>query len=240
MRILYDKSLNSADVSATNENPNFPIENINHPFVSKKFKSLLGSSLITGIFDNEISIDSFGIAFHNVDEMTLSLYDSGDSLLYQEIISVAEFKKLDMYYFNLVENVKYFTLSADSLQLNLEIGAVKIGKVLEMPSFLGDPEVGDVLNSDITVTPEGQVLGVKRSILFAPSFSFPEVSSLESKNIDKMVSEVGNIDKIFIDIYEDTPDELPPFCGRITEKNKTKINKEGVSYSMTMSFREVR
>ena len=80
MRVLYENYLDNATLSATNENPAYPVENIIDFYLEKPFKSIGNSSVITCNLDTVKTINSVGYGYHDLDSMNIKFKDSLDFL----------------------------------------------------------------------------------------------------------------------------------------------------------------
>ena len=83
MTILFDGKVRTATaISATNPSINYPAENIQHPFLAKRFQGSTSSSVITITLDEAVTIDCFFYALHNLNALTAVLKsDSSLSLI---------------------------------------------------------------------------------------------------------------------------------------------------------------
>ena len=75
MRILYKNKLETAALTATTINVNFPLSNILSEQLATPFRATDNSVTITGVFDTPAVVNAIGIAGHNVTAWTCRLYD---------------------------------------------------------------------------------------------------------------------------------------------------------------------
>ena len=59
MKILFDNILEDSTLSATNESLNYPVANLGHPFLEKRFQSTTTTSTITADWTTDQCISCF-------------------------------------------------------------------------------------------------------------------------------------------------------------------------------------
>ncbi len=109
MKVLFNNDLESATISATSENINYPVKNIVDPFLRARFQSLGNSSVITYEFDSNKCMSSFFLAHHNINCYKLVLIDWADNVLYTEENHSVE--DIESTHFNTVQNVRKIELT---------------------------------------------------------------------------------------------------------------------------------
>ena len=80
MRISYENLLKSSTISATNENANYPVENVYHRWQRKTFKATT-TSVITAVLDDVVSLSSVILDYHNLTSCSVAFYDYADVLI---------------------------------------------------------------------------------------------------------------------------------------------------------------
>ena len=88
MKILFGNLLPLATLSALGVSVNYPLDNLNHPFLKKKLQqSIDGSSgmpdasALTLTWSSDQTIDAIVAGYSNATLYTLKLYDSGSTLM---------------------------------------------------------------------------------------------------------------------------------------------------------------
>jgi hypothetical protein len=79
MRILYNNLLETATLSATNENANYPVENVYDSTLQTKFKTTTSSTVITATLAEASTVSTFAFGAHNILTAAVKLTDTGAS-----------------------------------------------------------------------------------------------------------------------------------------------------------------
>ena len=77
MKILYDNYIESATLSATNEDGAYPVENLFDEYLIAPFKSISGASVVTLEFAINKTVSSIALGYHNLTSASYVLQDSG-------------------------------------------------------------------------------------------------------------------------------------------------------------------
>ena len=81
MKVLFDNRLKESTITGLYQNDNFPVENLDHMFLYKKYKSTTYVDTITITFDDVETINSIFYGYSNVATMEVKLYNSSNTLL---------------------------------------------------------------------------------------------------------------------------------------------------------------
>ena len=76
MRVLYDNLLESATLSATNQDANYPIANVVDTTLLTNFKATATGSVITCTLASASTISCFAFGNHNINTLSIKLTDS--------------------------------------------------------------------------------------------------------------------------------------------------------------------
>ncbi len=216
MKILFDNLLASATLSAGGTSLNYPLSNLLHAFLKKKFQQTVdGSSgmpdadaLTLTWLSNQI-VDSIFIGYSNATLFTLKLYGSTGTLLYTKT-----FTDLEMgVSFAAVSGVRSAKLLLDDelglASMTVYLGGLGIGQSYIMPDPLNDWTLEQIDNSIGDTTLDGQVLGQYIEPLRSYSFNFKiGLRSIYSAVYNK-VKALGRYTPVFCAPFEDAMDEVP-------------------------------
>jgi len=235
MRILFNNVFENASFLATNESLNYPVTNLAHPFLRKRFQSTSTSSVVTASFTSDQVMSCLFYGFHNFTSMTVVFKNSGGSTLLT--LNITSPDDIGVEYFTTLTTVRsvVFTITGIS---GFYLGGVGGGACYAMPDPLAAYSPGNADNSDFVETPDGQTLQNYVEPLREYEFGFRDQTGVVYPEINSMYRSVGVGKPIYIDIYEDNRDKEPPIYGKIM-KSLTFPYKPR-RYGFTLKIREAR
>jgi hypothetical protein len=77
MRILYNNLLETSTMVATNEDANYPVENVHDTTLLTEFRADTNSSTITATLASASTVSCLAFGNHNIDTLQVTLTDSG-------------------------------------------------------------------------------------------------------------------------------------------------------------------
>ncbi len=196
MRILYKNKLETAALTATTLNGNFPLSNILSEQLATPFRATDNSVTITGVFDTPAVVNAIGIAGHNVTAWTCRLYDDTGLIAEQSRTAL----KSDTMYFSdsPVTKVEIALSGADTV----EVGRIIVGTYIQMPNPLAYYSEQLVVTNERTDTQFGAVYGSDGVLLRQLSPSFTAVPHTKFVQIATMMFDVRNCRGLFVDMTE--------------------------------------
>ena len=230
MRISYDNLLKTATISATNENANYPIENVFHRWQRKTFKATT-TTVITAVLDDITDITSVVLDYHNLTSCTVSFYNYADALI--------DTWAMDMTYntpthYGTVIDVAKVVLTCESI-VDIEIGTIFIGDSLYFP-IQANQDIPLRSSDVLSVSSDRQTSGRKGSVTRAGTITIPLLTSTERKSIEEVFYEMGLIEPFFIDLWDDSHSDFEPIYGTFTSEISVTHMEEGDTISF--SFEE--
>ena len=246
MRILFDSLLSDASLSAGGTSLNYPLANLNHAFLKKKFQQIVdGSSgmpdsdALTLTWNTDQVIDSIFVGYSNATLFTLKLYDSADTLLSTQTFTDAEMGKV----FTAVSDVRYAKLLMDdetgSSAMTVYLGGLGIGVSYVMPDPINDWSFGQVDNSIGTTTLDGQVLGQYIEPLKVHPFNFKTSSRATFFEVYGKIKTLGKYTPIFYAPFESAMATVPAMYA-IIEGGFESPSKDDNIFSFSLTFSEAR
>ena len=146
MRTLYNNLLEDATLSATNEDANYPIENVYDTTMRSLFKADTNSSVITATLSEASTVSCFAFGAHNIDTLTITLTDSSmATTVYTYTASDLKFSSAiprKMVYETAVTDVTEIEYDITSVT-TLYIGALSAGGYDQWPYFSKAPKLGN-------------------------------------------------------------------------------------------------
>ncbi len=217
MRILYKNKLETAALTATTVNVNFPLSNILSEQLATPFRATDNSVAITALWDSAVLVNAVGLAGHNIKTWTCRVYD-GSGLL-DEKTSLA--LKTDTMYFDDLPAAKIeIALTGDDV---IEVGRIIVGEHLQMPNPMAYYSEQLVISNERTDTQFGAVYGSDGVLLRQLSPSFVAVPHTKFVQIARMVNETRNCRALFVDMTEGNHTYKEPLYAT--------LDMEGVGYN---------
>ena len=244
MRILSTNLLDTATLSALGTSVNYPLDNLNHPFLKKKFQQTVDgssgmpdASALTLTWVADQIIDTIIVGYSNATLFTLKLYDSASTLLYTATFSNAEMGAT----FAAVPGVRSAKLLLDDQSadnpMTVYLGGLGIGASYVAPHPIND-WTHDLIDNSFGVTSlDGQVQGQYMEPLRAHVYNFVTASFAVFQAIQAMVKSVGKYTPIWVAPFEQAMATVPPMYA-IMEMSSPK--KADNAYSWTLTFTEAR
>jgi hypothetical protein len=230
MRISYDNLLKTATLTATNENANYPIENVYHRWQRKTFKAS-DTSIIDIALDDVADITSVIIDYHNLTDCTVDFYDSLDGVIDTWV--------MDMSYncsarYGLVPDVSRMVITCASI-VDIEIGSIFVGPSLYFP-IESNQSIPLKSSDSVAVSSDRQTSGRKGSVTRAGTITIPLLTSTQRKSIEGVFYEMGLIEPFFIDLWDTSHSDFEPLYGTFTSEISVTHMEEGDTISF--SFEE--
>jgi hypothetical protein len=261
MRILFDNLIFTATLSAGGTSINYPLSNLVHSFLVKKFQQTVdGTPIVTyedtpityegedvtfrGMddndaltltWDNDKIIDFIGIGYSNALYFTLRLYNSSDEIMFTKEFTSDEMGAI----FTPVSGVRKakIFLDDDTDPMTVYVGKVGIGKTYTMPDPINDWDSEITDNSFGTTGTDGQIQGQYIEPYEAYTFNFA-IDTLAQKNaIKALVKNLGKMTPAFVIPFEGKMDVIQPLYATIAYSSPSK---EDNVYRFTLTITEAR
>ena len=233
MRILFNNVFEDASFSATNESLNYPVPNLAHPFLRKRFQSSSTTSLITALFTEDQSMSCFFYGYHTLTTIVVVFKNSGGGTLLT--LNITSPEDIGVEWFSTLTTVRSVDITITGAS-GVFLGGVGSGLCYQMPDPLANYDPGNADNSDFIESPHGQTLQTYIEPLRELEFGFRE---LELKGeIDSRYKSVGVGKPLFFDLYEDNRDKEPPIYGKIVRSLNFPYSPR--RYNFKLQIREAR
>ncbi len=200
MKISYDNILNDATLSTDSPNPNRKVENIIHPYLTKKYEAIDTSVKITAEFDELQSANHLVYGNHNIDTISIDFFDEFDILITNLVFTVYQGNRI--YYFpNTIENISKIEFNFVSTGANIYIGSLFTGIFFELPRFDQGPGYSINIRDSIFESGSGQSAGNRQVNLNEYPFSFSDVNYLKMNEVDLYLKIIQRSIPHWIDPY---------------------------------------
>lgn len=241
MRVSYINRIEDSTLSATNEDLNRPVTNLNHNFLELAFYSNTNESVITATLDNIYDIDHVCYGYHNLSELHIDFYDGGNNLV-ESFYDVEIIPGENIIYFDTILNVKKIIFSCYSDDPLLYVGTFFAGEYFELPNFQQAPPGNIRLSDSRFQTAGGQASGNRKKDIDDISLNFLYITNAERKLIKLYASSQQGSRPHFIDLNPDAHDEEQPFYGVIdsTEIQQDRRRLSNFRYNMNIAYKKSR
>lgn len=236
MKLLYDNKLKAATITATNQNDSFPVSNVTHQFLEKRFQSTTTSSVITILFTADQTISAIGLGFHNLSSGSYVLKNSGGSTLLSGSLAVAY-----------ETDITYFTATAcRSIELTLTSSSVMYvgGIIADNPIYFEyhniDPRFDYLGQDSSSLTRSGQALGYKTKRLNKYRAVLGHLTLAQKQSLYDMLDTVGNSDTFFADLYDEAHTEARPLFCKLEGDGVFRRQSSSNDYVYTVVLQEAR
>jgi len=246
MKILFDNLLPLANFSALGASVNYPLTNLSHPFLKKKFQQTVDgssgmpdASALTLTWAVDHTIDAIVCGYSNAKLFTLKLYDSGSTLLYTKTFTDAEMGAT----FTAVPAVRSAKLLLDtnigSNPMTVYLGGLGIGLATACPDPLYDWKPEYVDNSFGVASLDGQTQGQYIDPLRDSGFKFTTPYKTVLDAIQAGVNNLGKFGKVFVIPFTGAMASVKPIYCTIPDGVES-VGRDGLNYTFGLTFLEAR
>lgn len=249
MKILVTNLLDTATLTAGGTSVNYPLANLNHPFLKKKFQqtvaisggSMSDADALTLAWTTDQIIDMIAVGYTNAETLTLKLYDSADTLLDTQVFTAPSLGAS----FAAVTGVRKAKLlmhdgSTDN-PMTLYLGGLGIGQGYTMPDPVFDWRNDLTDNSFGEITVDGQVSGQYVEPLRTLRFSFVTNDRTVFLYILSLVKDFGKYVPLWLLPFTGTAlATVPALYATIPNGIENQGRDAQYRYTFTLTFQEAR
>jgi hypothetical protein len=210
MKILFDNVMLTATLAALHENANYPVENIQHVFLKKIFKSTQNTDTITATWAADQTVNCFYCAFYNATAIQARFYNAANGLL-QTVNLTASDPGIGFTALTTVRKIEIDLTSAGGTLAYL--GAAGAGAAYTMPNPIADMGNGSTDNSTEDISPDGQVWMNKIPPLRKMELKFIIADTATYEAVKALIEARSR--PIFIDLYSLAHSKYLPMYGII-------------------------
>ena len=238
MRILYDNLLESATLAATNEDANYPVENIHNNSLKIRFQADTNSTVITATLASASTVSTFAFGNHNISTVAVQLTDSvAATTTYNYTASDLQFSSDNK------KAIIYETAVSDIVEIEYTItsavatyvGGLYAGQYLQMPEFAINPKIGKKSTGSTQKSRGGVAFDVPGVTLETFSCTFDNGSITDLNAQQAWFAAVQTYKPTWYDRWEsDDPQIFPPLFAQNTNDVSWIKGQEGLIFD---SFR---
>jgi len=244
MRIFHDNKIFSAELTASSENLNLPVENLQKFQTIAKFRTVVKSNQWVKIAGN-ITANSFWILNHNLTSSAVvkvqgSNYSDFSYIEFEEQAVIDERIYID--FDEKTFNFWRVTIDDPTNSNNyLELGYIFIGCFEQLPAMKPDQQFTVNTTADYQ-TGSANVSYSKKGVQFRTNkINLVNLTFDQKKSVKSMFDNVGNYQPVIMVVWEnDLEKEEPCYCildgKKLTFKTSNIYNRK---FDVSFKFREV-
>jgi hypothetical protein len=230
MKILFDNALQGATLTAANESPNYPAENLKHQILKKRYQAVVDEDTIVMEWAAAVVVNCVYVGYTNASAMTLRLYDAGDALLKTVSVPAADLAV----HFAAVAGVRTAELDVAAASGAVYVGGIGIGEEYSMPDPRNDWTDIPLDSSTVETSRDGQVFSNRIASLRSLPLSFYTIGFEDFREIRDLLSAVNRAVPVWADAFEAYHAEVMPIYGTL-ELGKTSKNDRKIDFMLTVT-----
>lgn len=238
MKVLFDNKLLDATATADNASENYPVTNLQHEFLKKRYQSIaLTYDTVKFTFDTATDIDCIFFAYSNAGQIDVRLYDASDVLLADDTWTGVDDITARSKFYSTTYSVKYIEIDVYG-GVGGYLGGVAAGECVNL-GYITSPWAEPYQDNSFTDgSPAGQQLQNKIRPLRNYTWVVRDLTRTEANTQRALYEEYGIGALVWVDVTYDNHDFIAPFYAIISDTIRT--TKNGIRYDIEWSFREAR
>jgi len=235
VRIAWDNLLKTATLSATNEDANYPVENLYHKWARLKFEAGTTSTVITASWAADVTVSAIGISYHNLSAISVVLKNAAAATLDTWTPPVTY--QTDLYVDTAETTVRSVEVTLTSAT-DLYLGSLFIGAYDQYNKSAGQ-DIPLKSTAAVTKSIGGQVAGRTGITLRGGNISIPDLTVAERKQLEDMYDELQEVYPFWLDLWHSSHASFTPVYGHMT--SGLRIEKdEWQDTTASFDFEEAR
>jgi len=240
LKALYENLLlDAATLIAGSEDFNFPITNILVASSNITFRSVTASTTTTLTFAASVTLNSLGIANHNLGGIKIETFLAAAPDLNTGVISTIY--DTDVLYFTETTCDEIIITTYGPVGSYTEIGALYMGLALELPDPIAHYNEGLIFTSERLESDWGTVYG-SGGVVLKPldPMTFLARTQAMKESIITMLRFIKNYNYLFVDVKdEDHSISEPVYCTMTNgDVGMNRYSIGGFQYNTSLSFKE--
>ena len=240
MKALYENLLlDAATLIADSENFNFPVTNLLIASSNITFRSVTASTTTTLTFAASVTLNSLGIANHNLGGIKIETFLAAAPDLNTGVISTIY--DTDVLYFTETTCDEILITTYGPVGSYTEVGALYMGLALELPDPIAHYNEGLIFTSERLESDWGTVYG-SGGVVLKPldPMTFLARTQAMKESIITMLRFIKNYNYLFVDVKdEDHSISTPVYCTLTNgDVGLNRYSIGGFQYNTSLSFKE--
>jgi len=235
VKILFDNLVKEATLLTTGPNLNYPVTNLAHTFLQRRYQTASIPATITVTFAAPSSVNCFFYGYHNLTALVVRLYDAGGL---KKTVTIAS-PESDAGAEHFDEEKLILSVQVDiTAAATGYLGGIGLGMCELFPRPVANFEEGLIDNSVISVSAAGQTQQIYVEPLESDIYTIRDVTRSERATIVALFRSVGIGAPLWIDAFYDDHSYKAPYYGRFVQTIDTK--KNGRRFDFGIELRESR
>lgn len=243
MKILWNNTATSATLTATTENSDYPVENIQDIRTTKVFRST-DDAAERIVFDGQATASYCVIVNHNLSSSATIKIEGNDTdswgspslsetMTYNSGMIIKSFTEATYNYWSIY-------IDDNNSDGYIEIGFVFIGTYLQMPSMKRDQNIPNNVDTYQQIGQGGHVFGGINYTYREFGVNFNYLTNTQRQNINTVFETVGNVTPIVLLPWTDRTFEDYIYCIiNQTALDFKRTGSQNYPFSLSVKFREV-
>ena len=239
MKIINDNKLHGATYSATNESLNYPVSNLDHQFLAKRFQATDDNSVIDVTF-TACTIDAIAHGLTNANSGTAALYTGTvGSYTLQETVTLDLTTDPCVSYPSIaIDNITRIVFTLSTTDDYLRLGGVAAGEAYDIEYPYSQIDRGYQDNSVWTQVPAGQSLSNYQRPLKSIPLTFDASSMTIANELIELYLDIGIGTPFFADFFQGYRDLMQPlYCCFSSPPSDTGSGRDR---TITFNFQECK
>lgn len=248
MKAIYNNIVNTASLSASSENPSYPLENLQDNLVASKYRttSELAQGLVISLASSQASyifIDNHNITAGATIQIQGNNTDVWGAPAFSE--NITHSSGLITHEFSAgVQTYNFWRLyinDAGNTDGYIEMGLIVLGHYVQFPGMSPDQSIPFSSTSRSTITDAGQVYGDEKPTYREFTVKLRNCTNTHRENINTVWDANKNIYPLMLLIWSDELDFEPPMYCVINQRGLKwkKSDNKNFPWDVTLKFREV-
>lgn len=240
MRIAWNNLCDSATLTPSQENPLYPVENVQEAHSQKVWKGLDATENIVIDLGSAQAVSCIGIAGHNFTSgATITLEgnssDSWGAPAFSETVTVYD----TVLHFFTESTYRYWRLVVADTGVVVTIGRVFLGVYLQMPGAGPAIQLPTTTESLQSVSPFGAVYGDAGRQYRSATVNFPNITQTQRSAIKTMFETVDRYTPVFVAVWPNDYDVEPPIYAVIDQQALDFQHLQNRQFSFGLTLMEV-
>lgn len=262
MKILFDNVLIDATITADNASANYPVSNLVHPFLHKRYQKVNTTyDTITITLSAATTMNCFFVSYSNANKIVVRFYNASSTLLRTEtfsgvnneryttggdlrVLTDGDIRIAQEAYGEDSDAVHFDSIDVKTIEIDVYgdssayVGGIAAGEAEDFGDPMSPWEEPYIDNSIVADSLYGQTLQQQIEPLRAYTWMIRDLTRSETNDIRDIYYQYGYGARLWIDPFEDDHDFMRPFYGRLNAA--PRITKNGRRYDVELQFREAR
>jgi hypothetical protein len=240
MRVAYVNLVDAADLTPLNEEPLFPVTNVQELPLSERWKTTTTTAQVVIDLGSALDVSCFALAGHNATASATATLegnatDSWGAPSFSQAVTLAD---TTMLFLSATQTYRYWRLTiTDGTNPDgyLQVGRIFLGEYLQFPGITPGARLPRVSTAAVQRAPSGVVFGDKGIQYRAANLQFPVITEAQRGEIDTLFETVDKVDPVFMAVWESSMDYEPALYATVSQ-DRLDWQKDPLGRGFTLSM----